>query len=120
MSKTIEYNGNVYEIGRYYLFGDYEHGTYHYDKLLDINTEGEFETKDDFWSACQELPASRYLGTITKAPIKLEDGCAYMFDILNTPTQIGLYREFNNKLHNSVVDVGVGQCTNILKMVVES
>ena len=118
--KTIEYKGKSYEKDKYYLFGDHGDEVFKCMKLKTINTEDEeypfIGSTSVEYRFLKQLPSSDNLGTITDAPVDLEDGAAYTFDILNTPTQIGLYREFTNNLWNSTVDISVNQCTNIRKM----
>lgn len=120
MSETIEYNGNVYEIELNYLFGDEKHGVYHCGKLLGINSDGEFCTEHDVWELCEELPASNELGSITKAPIKLEDGECYQFEYIDRGTCRGIYSKLHHAIIGSELDYVAKNCTNIRKMVVES
>jgi hypothetical protein len=125
--KTVTYEGQVYEIGKYYLFndgGDYWH--FLRLKRLVVGSPLRFEvwitaSKFTVFSYISEVPASECMGTITPAPIELVDGAAYMFDYHeNRKSAIGVY----SKTADNFITVGnnyfTDKCTNIRLMTVES
>ena len=79
--KTVTHEGNVYEIGKDYLFSLNELD-WTYAKLTDIDGgyAKVFCTQEAEWRHIKEIPAPKNAGTITPAPIELIDGGAYMFD----------------------------------------
>jgi len=125
--KTVTHNGMVYQIGAGYEFSDLG-SSWHADDLEEINfTNGvHFMTSDSAWRKCRPIRVSG-LGTITAAPIELEDGEVYQFDFNhgNKPitemkgirsiadcgsTMLGT---FHGELYN------VEYCTSIVKLVPE-
>ena len=119
MSNTVEYKGNIYEIGKGYLFGDVISAPYFYGKLQGIESDGAFITiENSYFIFCEELPASKELGTITKAPIKLVDGAAYQFDY-HKGTFHGYFKEKTSRLYHSTGWFNISTCTNIIKLVPE-
>jgi hypothetical protein len=124
---TVTHEGNVYEIGKPYLFSD--GGNYwHLLKLKRVVVGGPlpFEvwltaSKSTVFSLIKEVPASGYLGTITPAPIELIDGNAYMFDEkipYSNKDCIGIYENHKHKFHLKNYSVFVESCTNIRPMTV--
>ena len=124
MSNTVEYKGNIYEIGKGYLFGDVISNPYFYGKLQGIESDGTFITvENSYFIFCEELPASKELGAITKAPIKLVDGAAYQFDyddkISGMYNAVMKYQKSNNSFYFDNILFKVEYCTNIIKLVPE-
>ena len=124
--KTIEYKGKVYEIGKYYLFGDSEWWVTECLKLESIvDDAGDyvFKTRDDCWKLIRETPSSYSFGTITDAPVELEDGAAYTFDFNGVKGSVGVcsYEIRHNSEHVMLLTAKNGDynseyCTNIRKM----
>lgn len=77
--KTVEHEGKVYQIGAVYCFRRATSSKLYVDVLSRI-TEGEqpFESHTDYWDEALELQYP--IGTITDAPLELEDGEWYMCD----------------------------------------
>jgi hypothetical protein len=121
--KTVTYDGQVYQIGKSYLFS-MSGVTWTYDKLKDVNGEYKnyFGTPSKEWRYIKELPASEGMGTITPAPIELVDGAAYMFDSHknNLLDAIGVYSKVHNTLTTFKNLCAAFDCTNIRLMTVES
>ena len=126
--KTVTYEGEVYQIGKYYLFnsgGDY----WHWLKLKRLVTT--IPLTFEVWVTCnkftvfsfiKEVPTSENMGTITPAPIELINGAAYMFNSHedNLLDAIGVYSESHNTLTTFKNLCAVFDCTNIRLMTVES
>ena len=118
-NKTIEYKGKVYEIGKYYLFGDSEGCATECLKLVYIvaNVEGYvFKSKGNCWKTIRELPSSDNFGTITDKPVDLEDGAAYMFDTESRKNLTGLYIKVSDRFGLNDGTISKGHCSNIRKM----
>lgn len=117
MSNTVEYKGNVYEIGKRYEFSDC--GDDWYGIELECFIDGQYPCK----STCNSYKQIRAIepssiGTITKAPVKLIDGEAYQFDYDGSKAlgyfnkEKGDFTAFNDHL-------AMKYCTNIVKLVPE-
>ena len=121
MSKTINYKGKTYEIGKYYLFGDSKSHMYSYLKLNEINLDNDdgfhFKGGNLHWAYIKELPSSDNFGTITDTPIELIDGMAYMFICQGATIEQGIY--YKGTMTNHMGSFAINHCTNIRKMVVE-
>ncbi|MFT6988196.1 MAG: hypothetical protein ACJASL_000156 [Paraglaciecola sp.] len=120
--KTVTHEGQVYQIGKPYLFS-FSGATWFYDKLINIDAIFNlkpFGTKSGEWSYIKEVPASESMGTITPAPIELVDGAAYMFDI-NGVVALGFYREDRKSFFSCGNKVcGLAEATDIRLMTVGS
>ena len=75
-SKTIEYKGKVYEIGKYYLFGYTDGEEKEFTKLDAIFNEDIYPFKADGseFDHIKELPSPDNFGTITDKPVGLVGG----------------------------------------------
>jgi hypothetical protein len=73
--KTIEHEGKVYQIGAVYEFSD-DCKSWFVDTLESFDLSGTILGKEEAWGFMRECQSP--LGTIKKAPLKLEDGCWYM------------------------------------------
>ena len=93
--ETVEYDGMVYEIGKYYIFTSDAKNAGVYDKLNSINSLNEtykFKSGSGVnWKVIKEVDQST-VGTITPAPVKLIDGATYMFE-LDECKRIGIWHE---------------------------
>jgi hypothetical protein len=124
--KTEISDGQVYQIGKYYLFsdgGDYWHllKLKRLVKTLPITFE-VWVTNNKFtvFNFIKEAPASECMGTITPAPVPLIHGKAYTFDYGDWKNVIGVYSQAGEfigftdyyNIHRSI------DCTNIRAMAV--
>ncbi len=117
--KTVTHEGNVYEIGKDYLFSMNQlHWTYASLTDIDGGYAKVFCTQENEWRHIREIPASRTMGTITPAPIELIDGNAYTFDYRKA-SYIGLYEEQTYRFINVNGFTLSTHCTNIRRMTVE-
>jgi hypothetical protein len=120
-NKTAAHEGNVYEIGKSYLFSD-TGSTWAVDVLMAINEPHDFKFigSDCNWRKCKSAVLGE-LGTITPAPIYLINGNAYMFNVRDN-TFLGFYREsrksFFYEIENGNKIAGAPECTNIRPMTV--
>ena len=118
---TVKYKGNVYQIGKYYLFSD--GGEYwDYDILKNIDLASQFPFVNVVgvrYSLIKEVHTSQDLGTITPAPIKMVDGNAYMFDYKDIHNRCGVYNEYHSRFIHANGYTLVSYCTNIRRMLVE-
>ena len=94
--KTINYNGNTYQLGMAYLFSDSANELPKLGILLDINPDENypFSANNESWAICEELPPSNEIGRITPEPIGLINGKAYQFKILGS-VWLGFYQEIS-------------------------
>jgi hypothetical protein len=115
---TEEYEGNVYQIGKPYLFS-MSGVTWYYDNLIDIDGgySKPFCTKSKEWLYIKEVPTSENMGTITPAPIDLIDGNAYMFDYKGA-SYIGIYASPPHRFIQVDGFTLSSYCTNIRPMTV--
>ena len=118
---TVKYKGNAYQIGKYYLFSDGgEYWDYNILKNIDMVSEFPFVNVVGVrYSLIKEVHASKDLGTITPAPIKLVDGSAYMFDYKDIQNRCGVYDEYHSRFIHAKGYTLVFFCTNIRRMIVE-
>jgi hypothetical protein len=119
--RTGTYEGNVYEIGKDYLFSLNELD-WTYAKLTAFSgwCSKPFCTFDREWSYIKEIPASRTMGTITPAPIELVDGNAYMFDYHeNRKAIVGVYSQGEESFLTCMGILRPWNVTNIRLMTVE-
>ena len=121
--KTETHEGNVYQIGKPYLFS-LSGATWFYDKLINIDAIFNlkpFGTKSGEWSYIKEVPSYEPMGTITPAPVELVDGAAYMFNSHrnNLLDAIGVYSKFHNTLTTFNNLCSEFDCTHIRLMTVE-
>jgi hypothetical protein len=72
--KTIEYKSKIYQIGAVYEFSD-DCKSWFVDTLESFDLSGTILGKEEAWGYMRECQSQ--LGTITDAPLKLEDGCWY-------------------------------------------
>ena len=121
--ETVEHNGKVYEIGKYYLFKDLGDSALVFGELSGIikgSIKYPFAMKGgDDWEIIEEVPASGELGSITEVPIDLIDGNAYMFDHSTYKNEIGLYCVSDGHLRSVLWSVEPFECTNIREMLVK-
>jgi hypothetical protein len=117
---TEEYEGNVYQIGKPYLFS-MSGITWSYDNLIDIDGgySKPFCTKSKEWRYIKEVPTSENMGTITPAPVELIDGNAYMFDYKHA-SYIGIYTSPPHRFIQVDGWTLATYCSNIRPMTVES
>ena len=117
--KTIEYNGKVYEIGKYYLFGYSEDDVVIYRKLKTINTEDDYPfivSNSVAYKNIKELSSSDNFGSITEVPVELEDGEVYSFSLKDIEIK-GFYKADCNQFMSFYLDfIDAKECTNIRKM----
>jgi hypothetical protein len=130
--KTVTHEGQVYEIGKDYLFSDTK-GTWVYSKLLGIESDdiSPFKTYILCWKFIKDMPPSEEFGTITPAPVPLINGKAYTFNCEDSNDFVGVYDKacddfigIDNKDCDkdctSVKIIEAKGCTNIRLMTVES
>lgn len=120
MSNEIEYKGNIYQIGQYYLFGDNSESHYFYGELksVDVSFESPFVAGNDSWKLCKEISSNNH-GTITKSHVMLEHGEAYQFDNIEENRISGIYSEDEHSFTSVSVEWLANSCTNIVKLVPE-
>jgi hypothetical protein len=114
---TEEYEGNVYELDKHYLFGNSHqlHKLLRIDKLSDFPFRIIDNTHENGFKSIHLVNLDE--GTITPAPIELIDGNAYMFDYESKQT-IGLYYKLNDMFYMADFSLSVKKCTNIRPMTV--
>ena len=117
MMKTVTHEGNVYEIGKLYLFSD-ESSFWHSDELkyVDNNDSYKFKGIACAWRYCKPF-AEGEIGTITPAPIELIDGDAYMFDYKQT-SRAGVYSLDSQRFYFVRGHILASYCTNIRPMAI--
>ena len=93
--ETVTYKGNVYQIGKHYLFGSYRQ----MHKLLSIDSSSmhpfrviiDEEGVEDGYSRISLVNVEA--GTITPVPVELVDGGAYSFTVRsNSKCRVGIYQ----------------------------
>ena len=121
--ETAEHKGKVYQIGRYYLFSD-SGKLWDYNILKNIDLASQFPFVNVVgvrYSLIKEVHASKDLGIITPAPIKLVDGNAYVFAY--NGIRVGFYRASRKSFFTAFTDgnkiAAVYECTDIRRMLVE-
>jgi hypothetical protein len=118
---TVIYDGNIYEIGKYYLFS-MNSLDWIYAKLTNINAgyDKVFCTPQEDWLYIKEVPASENMGTITPAPAELIEGRAYTFNYEGQNTD-GIYDAQSERFYYTKGrHLLVSSCTNIRLMTVEN
>jgi hypothetical protein len=119
--KTVTHEGKVYEIGKYYLFSD-SGCKWSVDRLACINSQNSFifESDRSVWNLIKETKHA--IGTITPAPIELDDGAAYMFDWIERTMKnsVGVYDLSSQRFYFVKGHILASYCTNIRLMTVES
>jgi hypothetical protein len=97
---TVTYEGNVYEIGKSYLFSD-TGSTWAVDVLMAINEPHDFKFigSDCNWRKCKSAVLGE-LGTITPAPIELINGAAYIFNCNGKNGISGIYDKDTDRLYS--------------------
>ena len=115
--ETVTHEGNVYEIGKHYLFGN----TYQLHKLLGINSESDYpfrvldKGQGNGFTKIHLVDLDE--GTITPAPIELIDGHAYMFNYRNCAS-VGLYQQSSFRFIQVDGFTSSMHCKDIRKMTV--
>ena len=118
--KTVTHEGQVYQIGKDYLFSMSQlHWTYASLTDIDGGYDKVFCTSQEEWLYIKEVPASENMGTITPAPIELIDGNAYMFDYDNQGNISGVYDSESERFYfTKGRHVSVSNCMLIRPMTV--
>ena len=119
--KTINHNGNTYQLGMNYLFRDSADKPPKLGILSNVirHDKYPFKTEETTWKICEELPPSNEIGTITLTPIELIDGKAYQFTNVEDNTIHGIYSEDEHSFNGTCVEWPVFTCTNIQLLTVE-
>lgn len=117
MSNTVEYGGLIGTVNTVYMLEDNTH------VVLEGAGENGFEvSKIDgngvTWYARTIYPSQLVAGTITKAPIKLEDCHPYSFESKSIGGGIGYYNEIRNAFDCNGSYVSREDCTNIQHLTV--
>ena len=131
-NKTVIFEGNIYEIDKYYLVSDslcedswvpvrlYGFGK----ELRGFGKDANYpvNTSDGTYKHIKPLVA----GTVKKVPVELINGNAYMFDVQNYVDWVGIFSATDNRfmcVGGGADFVGGGAdlliCKNIRKMVVD-
>jgi hypothetical protein len=118
--KTVTHEGKVYQIGGVYEFSD-EGKDWAVDELLSVGVSSAypFNARQYEWELIREVNCT--IGTITPAPIELDNGAAYMFIYhKNRKPAIGVYSKAEEKFLTVNGKYFADKCTNIRLMTVES
>jgi hypothetical protein len=118
-NKTVTHKGNVYEIGKYYLFSD-DGISLILGKLTKVKkADWPFHTdNNDIFMYAHEVSTLKDTGTITPAPIELIDGNAYMFDYEGVSCT-GVYDAISGRFYFTIGrHILASRCTNIRPMTV--
>jgi hypothetical protein len=118
--KTVTHEGQVYQIGKRYIFCDELSGMLFIDELVTIEADKRlsFEGVHARYRYVVNQPLEN-MGVIKPAPIELVNGAAYMFDYRARKDVIGIYSVCTETI-SSIVDVFRSKdCTNIRRMTVE-
>ena len=119
--KTVEYDGIVGEVNCVYMLADNTHvvleGACEYGFIV---SRVDSISKDE-WHVRTIHPSTLKAGTITKAPIRLDDGAAYRIDYpdANRKGILCLYCRHENTFHNYHLKLNSDKCTNIVKLIPE-
>lgn len=120
MSNTVEYDGIMGEVNCVYMLADNTH------VVLDNACEHGFivsrvdSISKDEWHVRTIYPSQLKAGTITKAPIKLEDGEVYGFNVNNGARYFGEYLENRKSFFSGENKVcGETEASNIVKLIPE-
>jgi hypothetical protein len=119
--KTVTHEGKVYQIGQDYLFRN-NGSSLTYSKLENIifSDAYPFKTVNCNFKYIEKVPSSKNLGTITPAPIELDNGNAYTFDYGCIGNRVGVYHKETDRFYFAMAHVPVSACTNIRLMTVGS
>ena len=125
--KTVTHEGQVYEIGKHYLFGN----SSKLHKLLEINSKSEYpfrvldKGQENGFTKIHLVDLDE--GTITPAPIELVDGAAYTYHLnsLSDPEfkgldMIGIYKKSVDRFIRNDGFTSAECCINIRLMTVGS
>lgn len=91
MKTATDKDGNVYDIGKVYEFSDSgKAATWAAGQLVGLSdgAECQFEADLAYFKYCRENQTEN--GTITKSPVELIEGDAYMFDFKESKNIIGI------------------------------
>ncbi len=120
--KTETYKGNTYQIGKDYLFSDFNVVWVHSQLTsLASNNFYPFRTGDFSFQFIKEVPASENMGTITPAPVPLIHGKAYTFNCLDGKDITGLWSHRDSAflcISANKFNYRTTECTNIRPMAV--
>ena len=120
--KTVTHDGQVYQIGKAYLFLS-TNGRLEFGCLTKVNSASQFpfinHLTEDF-SSIECVPEFRGgFGTITPAPRELDNGAAYMFDCDTDVSVMGIFCKRGGLfLVNDGACFNACFCTNIRLMTV--
>ena len=120
-NKTVVYEGNVYEIGKGYLFGK----SLILGNLTAIDSGPLFPFKflnlKGIESGAGEIHlVSVDAGTITPVPVSLINGNAYMFKYhTDMEATVGIYNDVTGRLMTNQSIYSVSLCTDIREMTVK-
>jgi hypothetical protein len=122
---TVTHEGNVYEVGKRYVFtdslplgDDFTVSRLNFIYVPNSDPSYVFDSEGlPYRYAVSLSEINLDTGTITPAPIELIDGNAYMFDYEGKQT-IGLYYKLNDMFYMSDFSLSVKKCTNIRPMTV--
>ena len=121
--KTVTHEGQVYQIGKRYIFCDELSGMLFIDELVTIEADKRlsFEGVHARYKYVVNQPLDN-MGEITPAPIELVDGAAYMFDWIERPMKnsVGVYDLNSQRFYFVSGHILSSYCTNIRLMTVES
>ena len=119
-NKTVTHEGLVYQIGKNYLFGSRMRRL----ALTGIDSSSQFPFRvieeDGVGNGYPRIyPSDLNAGTITPAPIELDHGKAYTFDVIGSVEDFGLVGIYNkgiNRIYNLNGWNDLKNCTNIRPM----
>jgi hypothetical protein len=126
--KTVTHEGNVYEVGKRYVFTDSlplgEHFTVSRLNFIYVpNSDPSYVFDSEglpYRYAVSLSEVNLDAGTITPAPIEFVNGAAYMFDYRASKDVIGIYSVCTETISSIGDDFISKNCTNIRLMTVES
>ena len=120
--KTVTHKGNIYEIGKPYMFRDSDEDEWVSGQLeeVELSSLSPLFTSNLFCAPYSQIRALEFsdLGTIKKAPAELVAGDVYMFNISSFGGLLGRYGE-DGCIQCGYDRFDPADCTNIKKMVVE-
>jgi hypothetical protein len=120
--KTVTHEGQVYQIGKPYVFYDVLPGMLYIDKLIAVDKFSMLPFEGSY-ASYKHVNESKFesMGTITPAPIELIDGAVYTFGYGNRLDAVGVYDKCEKRFyHLRGMYFGFEGCTNIRLMTVES
>jgi hypothetical protein len=117
--KTEAYKGNVYEVGKDYLFS-MDGMKWTYDKFIGIDGgySEPFRTSNMEWLYIKEVPASENMGIITPSPVPLIHGNAYTFDYGGNKDVVGVYDNKDDDFIGADGCFEARDCTSIRLMAI--